>query len=253
MDLKLKDKVALVTGGSHGLGKPICLTLASEGVRVAVNYRKDRSKADAVAEEIRSNWGMEAMPVYADVSKEGDVHDMFDRVVEKFSQIDFLVNNAGICPVSFIKDMDWETWDRTIDVNLGGTFLTSREMVRHLIETERPGRIVNIASQAAFSGSATGKGHYAASKAGVVALTISLAQEVAGHGIAVNAVAPGMIWTEMTAETLKRNAEKYRKKIPLGRAAKGEEIADVVAFLCSEKAGYITGATVDISGGMLMR
>ena len=137
--------------------------------------------------------------------------------------------------------------------NPTGTFLASREMVRNLKAAGRGGRIVNIASQAAFNGSGTGKSHYAASKAGIVAFTVSLALEVASFGILVNAVAPGMMYTEMVAETLERNEERYKSQIPMGRIGQPEEIANVVAFLSSDRASYMTGATVDVSGGMLMR
>jgi 3-oxoacyl-[acyl-carrier protein] reductase len=146
-----------------------------------------------------------------------------------------------------------DVWRRTIDINLTGTYLMSREVVNHFLATGNKGRIVNIVSQAAFNGSATGKAHYAASKAGVVAFTVSLAQEVAKEGIRVNAVAPGMMLTEMTRETLEKNRDKYREKIPLGRVADLDEVADVVAFVASDKASYMTGATVDVSGGMLLR
>ncbi len=253
MKLNLVDKVALVTGGSHGLGKGICLSLASEGVKVAVNYRKSPEKAEAVIQEIKDTYGVEACAVSGDVSNEDGIVDMFDRTEQQFGTVDVLVNNAGICPVSYIKDMPAEMWRSTIEINLNGTFLASREMTRRLLEAERPGRIINVVSQAAFNGSATGKSHYSASKAGVVAFTVSLAKEVARNGITVNAIAPGMMLTEMTAETLEKNAERYNQQIPLGRIAETSEVADVITFLASDKAAYMTGATVDVSGGMLMR
>jgi len=260
MELHLDDKVALVTGGSRGLGRAICRSLAAEGAAVAVNYYRNAERgvdladeAAAVVEEIRANCGTDAWAVPADVSREQDVAEMFRLAVERLGRIDILVNNAGICPASFIKDMSAQTWDRTIAVNLGGAFLCSRQMVRHLLGEGRKGAIVNIASQAAFKGSATGKGHYAASKAGIVALTVSLARELAPRGIRVNAVAPGMMYTQMVAESLRTREAQYRKTIPLGRIADPSETAAVVAFLASDRASYMTGATVDVSGGMLMR
>jgi len=253
MDLNLRDKVALVTGGSRGLGKAICLSLAAEGAKVAVNYRRTADKAQAVVDEIKNEYGLEAVAVGGDVSQEADVLSIFRQVEEKFSQIDILINNAAVCPTCPVKDMSEQMWTETIEVNLTGTFLTSRQFVKRLLEAGRGGRIVNIVSQAAFRGSTTGHAPYDASKGGIVSFTIALAREVAKQGIAVNAVAPGIILTKMVAKVLKTNKEKYLNRIPLHRIAEPKEVADVVTFLASERAGYMTGATVDISGGMLMR
>lgn len=253
MDLHLKGKTALVTGGSHGLGAAICLGLAAEGVRVAVNYRRDPAKAGSVVELMRRLHGVEGCAVEGDIAEEQGVREMFRAALERLGGIDILVNNAGICPISLVDAMSEEEWSATLRTNLTGTFLASREMVRNLKAAGRGGRIVNIASQAAFNGSGTGKSHYAASKAGIVAFTVSLALEVASFGILVNAVAPGMMYTEMVAETLERNEERYKSQIPMGRIGQPEEIANVVAFLSSDRASYMTGATVDVSGGMLMR
>jgi len=253
MDLNLRDKVALVTGGSRGLGKAICLSLAAEGAKVAVNYRRTADKAQAVVDEIKNEYRLEAVAVGGDVSQEADVLSIFRQVEEKFSQIDILINNAAVCPTCPVKDMSEQMWTETIEVNLTGTFLTSRQFVKRLLEAGRGGRIVNIVSQAAFRGSTTGHAPYDASKGGIVSFTIALAREVAKQGIAVNAVAPGIILTKMVAKVLKTNKEKYLNRIPLHRIAEPKEVADVVTFLASERAGYMTGATVDISGGMLMR
>ena len=258
MDLKLNGAVAIVTGGSRGLGEAICLELAAEGVKVAVNYRTDPKRAQAVADRINAAHGGrkgegEACAVPGDVGQESEVREMFRLVRQRFGRIDILVNNAGICPISKVEAMREEEWSDTIRTNLTGTFLASREMVRALKEAGRGGCIISITSPAAFVGSASGKSHYAASKAGVVAFTVSLARETAGQGIRVNAVAPGMMDTDMVAETLKRDVQKYNAQIPLGRIGRTEEIADVVVFLASGRAGYMTGATVDVSGGLLMR
>jgi 3-oxoacyl-[acyl-carrier protein] reductase len=253
MDLNLKDKVALVTGGSRGLGKAICLSLAAEGAKVAVNYRRTADKAQAVVEQIKTQYGLEALAVGGNVAEEADVLSIFKQVAEKFSQIDILVNNAAVCPTCQVKDMSNQMWTETIEVNLTGTFLTSREFVKRLLEAGRKGRIVNIVSQAAFRGSTTGHAPYDASKGGIVSFTIALAREVAQQGIAVNAVAPGIILTEMVAKVLDKNKEKYLNRIPLHRIAEPKEVADVVTFLASERSGYMTGATVDVTGGMLMR
>ncbi len=253
MNLGLENKVALVTGGSQGLGRTVCRGLAAEGAAVAVNYHRHPAKAAAVVEEIRQSCGVEAMSVVGDVSRESDVLEMFRQVEQRFSLVDVLVNNAAVCPTRQVKDMAVEEWSETVAVNLTGTFLTSREMIRRLLATGRKGRIVNVSSQAAFRGSTTGHAPYDASKGGIVSFTVALAREVAAHGIAVNAIAPGMMLTEMTAAALKANEAKYLARIPLNRIAETKEIADVIVFLASERASYMTGATVDVSGGMLMR
>jgi 3-oxoacyl-[acyl-carrier protein] reductase len=260
MDLNLKDKVALITGGSRGLGKAICLSLAAEGAKIALSYYRNvddgvdlADEATELAKEITDTYGVQAMAVGGDVSVEADVLDIFDQVAKKFSQVDILVNNAAVCPTCWVTDMPLEMWSRTISVNLTGTFLTSRQFVKRLLDAGRTGRIVNIVSQAAFRGSTTGHAPYDASKGGIVSFTIALAREVASQGIGVNAVAPGIIKTEMVAKVLEKNKEKYLSRIPLHRIAEPKDVADVVIFLASERAGYMTGATVDVSGGILMR
>ena len=260
MELNLKGKVALVSGGSSGLGEAICLALAAEGTKVAVNYYRNAEEgvdlADAAAgvvDQIANEHGVEAIAVPADVANESDVEAMFVTIEEKLGPLDVLVNNAAICPTGQVRDMTAEVWRRTVDVNLTGTFLNSREFVKRLLDSGRPGKVVNIASLAAFRGSTTGHAPYDASKGGIVTFTVALAREVARQGINVNAVAPGMIYTDMTAKTIDNNKEKYLNRIPLHRIATREEVAGVVVFLASDAASYMTGATVDVSGGMLMR
>jgi 3-oxoacyl-[acyl-carrier protein] reductase len=195
---------------------------------------------------------VDAVAVFADITVESEVRDMFRLLIERWGKIDILVNNAGICPVSRVEIMETEEWNRTLQTNLTGTFISSREWIRGFLEHGVSGRIVNIVSPAAFIGSGSGKSHYAASKAGIVA-TVSLAREVVDRGISANAVAPGMMYTDMVAGSLENREEKYKEQIPIGRIAKPQEVADVVVFLCSVRAGYMTGATVDVSEGMLMR
>jgi 3-oxoacyl-[acyl-carrier protein] reductase len=252
MDLHLKDKVALVTGGSHGLGRSICLGLAAEGARVAVNYHRNPELADTLVDEIKKVHNVDAMAVLGSVGSGSEVLEMFNRTEKRFSQIDILVNNAAVCPASFVKDTTEEKWHSTIQVNLTGTFLTCREMVKRLLASGRTGRIVNISSTAAFSGSTSGRAHYDATKGGTISFTISLAREVAQYGITVNAVAPGLMMTKMTADRLKTKREHYISRIPVGRFGETSEIANVVVFLASDRASYMTGTTVNVSGGLLM-
>ncbi len=260
MDLNLRDKVALVTGGSRGLGRAICLGLAAEGAKVAIHYYRDLDQGiDLVAEAaelakvLRAGHGVATLAVPGNVAKADDVREMFRQTEAALGPIDILVNNAGIWPTAYVREMTEEQWNATIAVNLTGPFLTCREAVRRWLDARRKGRIVNITSQAAFHGSTTGHAHYAASKAGLVTFSISLAREVAPEGICVNCVAPGMMTTEMAREALEKNQEEYLKRIPLRRIADPAEVAHVVVFLASERASYLTGATIDVTGGMLMR
>jgi 3-oxoacyl-[acyl-carrier protein] reductase len=178
---------------------------------------------------------------------------MFRTVEAALGPVDILVNNAGVWPTAYVKDMTEEEWNATLAVNLTGSFLTCREAVRRWLGAGRRGAIVNITSQAAFHGSTSGHAHYAASKAGLVTFSISLAREVAAQGIRINCVAPGMMATEMAKEALEIGLERYLERIPMRRVAEPGEVAHVVVFLASDRAGYMTGATLDVTGGMLMR
>jgi len=253
MELNLKGKVALVTGGSHGLGTAICQNLAAEGAIIGVNYRQSREKAEAVVTRIKDAYHVEAMPVPGDMTEEEDIVGMFDILEKEYSKIDILVNNAAFCPSGPITGYTKDEWEYTFQVNVTGIFVSCRELVKRLLAAKRKGRIVNIASQAAFRGSTSGHLPYDSSKGAIVSMTIALACEVAKQGIGVNAVAPGMVRTEMVAEVWRKNKEKYLARIPLQRIAEPEEIANVVTFLASEASSYMTGATLDVSGGMMMR
>jgi 3-oxoacyl-[acyl-carrier protein] reductase len=253
MDLALSGKVALVTGGSRGLGEAVCRGLAAEGARVIVNYHREQARAETLAATLRDAGPGAAQAVQGDVSCGADVVRLFDAGEAVWGSIDILINSAGIWPQAMVKDLTEEAWDRTLAVNLKGVFLTCREAVRRWLATGRGGRIVNVTSPAAFRGAATGHADYAASKGGVVSFTQSLAREVAGQGIYVNAVAPGMMQTDMAREALERNLEDYLNRIPLGRIGEPEEVAAMIVFLASDHASYTTGATFDVSGGMLMR
>jgi len=252
MDLHLHDKVALVTGGSRGLGRAIVLALATEGARVAVNYHRGRDEAEALAAEITARGG-KALALGADVADATAIGQLFDTTEQTLGPIDVLVNNAGIWPKSTVCETTEAEWDRVMAVNLKGPFLACREAVRRWLAAGRGGRIVNITSPAAFLGATTGHAHYAASKAGLVSFTVSLAREVAAQGIYVNAVAPGMMATDMAQDALQTNLQHYLSRIPLARIAEPDEVASVVAMLASDRSSYTTGATLDVSGGMLLR
>lgn len=253
MDLGLAGKVALVTGGSRGLGRAICAGLAAEGAGVVVNYRRGQEEAEEIARSLKQTHGVSTLALQADVSRSHDVAALFDRCYAEFGRLDIVINNAGIWPSGFVHEIDEEAWDRTLAVNLKGPFLCCREALRRWRDEGRGGRVVNVSSPAAFLGSTTGHADYAASKAGLCNFTISLAREVAPWGIYVNAVAPGMMYTEMAAEALQKNEAHYMQRIPLKRFGDPQEIAHMVTFLASDRASYTTGATVDVSGGMLMR
>jgi 3-oxoacyl-[acyl-carrier protein] reductase len=235
------------------LGKAICIRLAQEGAAVAVNYRRSAEASAALVAQLRNAGGNKALAVAGDVASEADVHRMFQQVEGELGPVDILINNAAVCPTQKVANLTEQVWNETLQVNLTGTFLTCRQMVSRLLDRQRSGRIVNVSSAAAFLGSTTGHAPYDASKGAIVSFTVSLAREMAPHGIAVNAVAPGMMHTDMTAATIKANEHKYRARIPLGRIGDPAEVANVVVFLASAGASYMTGATVDVSGGLLMR
>jgi 3-oxoacyl-[acyl-carrier protein] reductase len=253
MDLHLQDKVAFVTGGARGLGQAICCCLAAEGAHVAVNYRRHAQDAEQLASRLQREHGVKAIALQGDVASGEDVTENFDACVQQLGLPDVLINNAGVWPKAYVHEMTEEAWDQTFAVNLKGAFLTCREAVRRWIDAERGGRIVNVSSSAAFIGSTTGHAHYAASKAGLVNFTVSLAREVASRGIYVNAVAPGMMRTDMAQEALTKNEDKYLARIPLKRIGHPDEVAKLIVFLASDCASYSTGATMDASGGLLMR
>lgn len=256
MDLKLTDKVALVTGGSSGLGRAICVMLADEGAKVAVNYLKN-DKIDLVEDadvtvKMIADAGGEALAVPADLVNEDDILEMYRLTEERFGRVDILINNAAFVPKGPITSYTKEMWDYTFSVNMTGLFIAARELVARLLEDGRPGKIVNIASQAAFRGSTTGHLPYDSSKGAVVSFTRALAREVSCKGINVNAVAPGLIMTEMVAKTWEQNKERYLSTMPIARISQPEEVASVAVFLASDAASYIAGATIDVTGGMMM-
>lgn len=247
--MNLEGKTAIVTGGSRGIGKAIALNLAEQGANVVVNYTSSPDKAALVVEEIKS-MGREALAIKADVSNSEDVNNLIKEVGKHFSNIDILVNNAGITRDTLLIRMKDDDWNSVIDINLKGTFLCTKLVAKKMMK-QRSGKIVNITSVVGVMGNA-GQANYAASKAGVIGFTKSTAKELASRGINVNAVAPGFIQTEMTDKLSEEVVENYTKNIPLGKLGQPEDVANVVAFLCSEEARYLTGQVIKVDGGMVM-
>ncbi|SBV97640.1 3-oxoacyl-(acyl-carrier-protein) reductase FabG [uncultured delta proteobacterium] len=252
MNLNLGGKRVLVTGGSRGVGRGIVLAFAAEGAHVAFSYHTREEAAWEVEREARA-LGVTAKAINADLTDTAEAYALYHDARTALGGIDILVNNAAIWPTNWFADISLEEWELCMRVNVTAPFLLSQAMVRDLRRADRPGRIVNITSQAAFLGSRSGHANYAASKAALVSMTVSLAREVASAGITVNAVALGLVNTEMRGDALERDKENYMRRIPLGRFATSEDAASVVLFLASPHADYITGATVDATGGMLMR
>jgi 3-oxoacyl-[acyl-carrier protein] reductase len=253
MELHLRSKTAIVTGGSRGLGAAVCARLARDGANVLLTYAASRNKAESLAAALAAQYCVHAEAFRADVSIETDVVSLFAHAKERFGTIDILINNAGVCPMMPIKDTSYELWNHVMAVNMGGVFLCCREMIRQAVAANMPASIVNIASATAYLGSRNGKTHYAASKGGVISFTSSLAKEVARDHIRVNAFAPAIMYTDMTAELLDRDLPHYEKQIPLGRIATLEEAADAILFLASDASSYMTGSVLDFSGGQLGR
>lgn len=244
----LENKVAIVTGAAQGIGREISIGLARNGASVVI-ADVNLKAAGAVATEIEG-MGKSALALSVNVSCSREVEAMVVRTLDKFKKIDILVNNAGITRDSFLIRMSDEDWDRVIEVNLKGAFNCCREAAKAMIK-KRSGKIINISSIVGLTGN-KGQVNYAASKAGLIGLTKSLARELAGRAINVNAVAPGFIETTMTKELSESLKEKTLGKIPLARAGSAEDVAKVVLFLASQSADYVTGQVINVDGGMIM-
>lgn len=244
----LKDRVAIVTGASRGIGKEIAKTLAAQGAKVVLSAR-NAELLKAVAEEITAAGGT-ALVVAGDVSVGSDAEKLVSETVAAYSTVDILVNNAGITRDGLLMRMKDEDWDTVLDVNLKGAFLCSREVAK-VMTKKRFGRIINISSVVGEMGN-PGQANYCASKAGLLGLTKSMARELARRNVTVNAITPGFIETDMTDELPEKVRTELAAQIPLGRLGASEDIAHAVAFLASDVSGYITGQTLGVNGGMYM-
>jgi len=246
--LELIGKVALVTGAAQGIGKAIALLLARNGADLVV-WDINLEKAEETAKEIEA-LGRRAIAMKVDVASLDHVERMVEAILEKLGQIDILVNNAGITRDKLILRMTEEDWDAVLNINLKGTFNCTKTVVRHMSK-QRSGKIVSIASVVGEMGNA-GQANYAASKAGVIGFTKTIAREFAGRGINVNAIAPGYIETPMTDVLPEKVKEELRRLIPMERLGKPEDVAEAVLFLVSEASSYITGQVLNVNGGIYM-
>ena len=243
------DKCALITGATRGIGKQIAITLAKQGYNIALNYRKENEELENTKKEIEKI-GVQVLAVKGDVANFENCENFVKQVIERFGQIDVLVNNAGITKDMLLMRMKKEDFEQVIDTNLVGTFNVTKNVVPYMMKA-RSGRIINISSVVGISGNA-GQTNYSASKAGIIGFTKSLAKEIASRNILVNAVAPGFIETNMT-DVLKDDVkQEIAKNIPLKRMGTTQDVANVVKFLASDDSSYMTGQVINVDGGMLM-
>jgi 3-oxoacyl-[acyl-carrier protein] reductase len=244
--MDLSDRVAIVTGAGRGIGRAIALKLAGVGATVVVSDILEK-EAGEVTQEIKASGG-QSLVCLADVSQAADVARLVEETLAAFSRIDILVNNAGIARDQLLLRMSEEDWDKVIDVDLKSVFLCTKAVLRHMLKA-RWGRVISLSSIAGLVGN-PGQANYSSAKAGVVGFTLTVAREVGSHGITVNAIAPGFIETDMTKKIGEEQRREIKKLIPLDRFGTPQDVAEAVAFLASEEAGYITGQVLSINGGM---
>ncbi|MBI5216132.1 MAG: 3-oxoacyl-[acyl-carrier-protein] reductase [Ignavibacteriae bacterium] len=247
--MNLENKIALVTGGSRGIGRAIALSLALAGAKVAIVYRSAASEAEEVVQAIKANGG-DAVAFQADVASFNQAVEIVTKVVAQFGRLDILVNNAGITKDGLLLRMSEEDWDAVINTNLKSVFNFTKASAKQMMG-QRAGKIINITSVVGITGNA-GQANYVASKAGVIGFTKSMAKELSSRNIHVNAVAPGFVETDMTGKLTEEQQKAIAEKIPLKRTAKPDEIASVVTFLASSASDYITGQTICVDGGLTL-
>jgi 3-oxoacyl-[acyl-carrier protein] reductase len=247
MNIDLSGKIALVTGGSRGIGREACILLAKAGAKVIINYNKSKEKADEVKEAIESS-GNYADVFRADVSNPEEVKALFDHVRAKYNSLDILVNNAGIIKDNLLLAMKHSEWDKVLDTNLKGAFLCAQQAAE-IMMANHAGKIINISSIGAIRGG-RGQTNYASAKGGLISFTTACAVELAGKGIQVNAVLPGMIVTDMSSRARKRAGDKILEKIPASRFGEPVDVANLIVFLASGNADYITGQAISVDGGL---
>ncbi|HBT63182.1 MAG TPA: 3-oxoacyl-[acyl-carrier-protein] reductase [Ruminococcaceae bacterium] len=242
-------KTAIITGGSRGIGQAVCLELAKKGMDLVINYAGNHEAAQ-ITKQLCEELGAAVVLVQGDVSRTEDCEALFAAASQQFGKIDILVNNAGITRDNLIIRMSGEDFDRVIDVNLKGTW-NCMKLAARIMMKQRSGRIINLSSVVGVAGNA-GQTNYAASKAGVIGLTKSLARELAGRGVTVNAVAPGYIETDMTSTLSEEIKAMVQNSIPMRRMGQSSDVASLVAFLAGNDSGYITGQVIHVDGGMVM-
>jgi 3-oxoacyl-[acyl-carrier protein] reductase len=245
-----RGRVAIVTGGGRGIGRAVAVRLAEEGTNVAISYRSNDAAAEEAAEAVRAA-SVECEIFKGHVASPEVVQTLFKGVGLAFGRVDILVNNAGITRDNIMMRMKEDEFDDVLRTNLGGTYLCTRAALRPMVRA-RWGRIVNLSSVVGLVGNA-GQANYAASKAGIIGFTKSVAREVAQRGITANAVAPGYVETELTGDLPEKVKDQIREQVPMGRFGEAEEVAEVVAFLAGEGAGYVTGQTIAVDGGLTMQ